>query len=101
MPRPKRITKGNIVYHTLNRANGRLRIFKKARDYDGSVRFLLPAMNPEPEWGSAAFTLYGDNPANRIYFMALMNHPSYPGQCELHIGDENLGEGAFLIDGLA
>src|SRR6056297_2682023 len=28
MPRPKRITKGNIVYHALNRANGRLRIFK-------------------------------------------------------------------------
>jgi REP-associated tyrosine transposase len=33
MPRPKRITKGNIVYHVLNRANGRLRIFKKPQDF--------------------------------------------------------------------
>ncbi|MHC4237248.1 MAG: transposase [Planctomycetota bacterium] len=33
MPRPQRITKGNIVYHALNRANGRLRIFKKAGDF--------------------------------------------------------------------
>ncbi len=34
MPRSKRITKGNIVYHVLNRANGRLRIFKKDRDFE-------------------------------------------------------------------
>jgi len=33
MPRQKRIDKGNIVYHALNRANGRLRIFKKAGDF--------------------------------------------------------------------
>jgi len=33
MPRPKRITKGNIVYHALNRANGRLMIFKKPGDF--------------------------------------------------------------------
>ena len=34
MGRPKRIAKGNIVYHTLNRANGRLRIFKKRQDFE-------------------------------------------------------------------
>ena len=33
MPRQKRIAKGNFVYHVLNRANGRLRIFKKADDF--------------------------------------------------------------------
>jgi len=33
MPRSKRIAKGNIVYHALNRANGRLRIFKKQADF--------------------------------------------------------------------
>lgn len=33
MPRSKRIAKGNIVYHVLNRANGRLRIFKKHADF--------------------------------------------------------------------
>lgn len=34
MPRPKRITKGNVIYHALNRANGKLRIFKKPRDFE-------------------------------------------------------------------
>lgn len=34
MGRPKRIAKGNIVYHALNRANGRLRIFKKRQDFE-------------------------------------------------------------------
>ena len=34
MPRSRRIAKGDIVYHVLNRANGRLRIFKKARDFE-------------------------------------------------------------------
>jgi len=33
MPRKRRITKGGIVYHVLNRANGRLRIFKKPLDF--------------------------------------------------------------------
>ena len=47
MPRQKRLTKGNIVYHVLNRANGRLKIFKKPADFmafeqilaEGSQRF--------------------------------------------------------------
>ncbi|MDD5135411.1 MAG: transposase [Phycisphaerae bacterium] len=33
MPRAKRIIKANLVYHVMNRANGRLRIFKKDSDY--------------------------------------------------------------------
>lgn len=33
MPRSIRIAKGNTVYHVLNRANGRLRIFKTAQDF--------------------------------------------------------------------
>jgi len=33
MPRKKRITKGGIAYHVMNRANGRLRIFKKDLDF--------------------------------------------------------------------
>ena len=33
MPRKKRITKGGFVYHVMNRANGRLRIFKKELDF--------------------------------------------------------------------
>ncbi|HNS23091.1 MAG TPA: transposase [Sedimentisphaerales bacterium] len=33
MPRPERITLGGYVYHVLNRANGRLRIFRKESDF--------------------------------------------------------------------
>ena len=33
MPRAKRITLGGCVYHVLNRANGRLRIFRKDGDF--------------------------------------------------------------------
>jgi len=33
MGRPKRITLGGYVYHVLNRANGRVRIFKKKEDF--------------------------------------------------------------------
>ena len=40
MPRSKRIAKGGIVYHALNRANGRLRIFKKARDFEAFEELL-------------------------------------------------------------
>ena len=40
MARPKRITKGNIVYHALNRANGRLRSFKKPGDFEAFEEIL-------------------------------------------------------------
>ena len=33
MPRAKRVTLGGYVYHVLNRANGRLRIFRKYDDF--------------------------------------------------------------------
>jgi len=44
MPRPKRIAKGNIVYHVLNRANGRLRIFKKPADYEAFEQILAEGL---------------------------------------------------------
>jgi len=34
MVRPRRIAKGGLVYHVLNRANGRLRIFRKVSDFE-------------------------------------------------------------------
>jgi len=33
MLRPNRVTLGGYVYHVLNRANGRLKIFKKQGDF--------------------------------------------------------------------
>ena len=49
MSRPERITLGGYVYHVLNRANGRLRIFRKDSDFlafekilaDGMARFSM------------------------------------------------------------
>jgi putative transposase len=45
MPRPKRIAKGNIVYHVLNRANGRLRIFKKPADFEAFEQILAEGVD--------------------------------------------------------
>ena len=44
MPRQKRIAKGNIVYHALNRASGRLRIFKKAGDFAAFEQILAEGL---------------------------------------------------------
>ncbi len=41
MPRPKRQCAGGGVYHVLNRANGRLRIFKKRADFEAFERVLV------------------------------------------------------------
>jgi hypothetical protein len=46
MPRPKRQNIGDTVYHVLNRANGRLHIFKAAGDFSAFERSpadLLPS----------------------------------------------------------
>ncbi|MBE0536529.1 MAG: hypothetical protein IH624_12760 [Phycisphaerae bacterium] len=40
MGRPKRIALGGYVYHVLNRANGRLRIFKKGGDFEAFEQIL-------------------------------------------------------------
>jgi putative transposase len=44
MGRPLRVAEGGIVYHALNRANGRLGIFEDARDYDAFIRVLGEAV---------------------------------------------------------
>ena len=40
MPRAKRVTLGGYVYHVLNRANGRLEIFKKDGDFTAFEKIL-------------------------------------------------------------
>ncbi len=40
MPRPRRQCAGGIVYHVGNRANGRLRIFRKRPDFEAIERVL-------------------------------------------------------------
>ncbi len=48
MPRRKRKNLGNIVYHVLNRANGRLRIFKKDGDFEAFERILAEGLERFP-----------------------------------------------------
>ena len=48
MPRIARIAPGGLVYHVLNRANGRLRLFKKTDDFLAFQRVLLAAFQRVP-----------------------------------------------------
>ncbi|HUT10851.1 MAG TPA: hypothetical protein VMY42_10165 [Thermoguttaceae bacterium] len=38
MPRTARSTEAGMVYHVLNRGNGRMRLFHKAADYEAFER---------------------------------------------------------------
>ena len=48
MPRHARIAPGGIVYHCLNRGNGRSALFRKPADYDAFERVLAEAMQRFP-----------------------------------------------------
>ena len=48
MPRPKRKCVGGIAYHVLNRANGRVRIFKKRSDFEAFERILAEGLKRTP-----------------------------------------------------
>lgn len=44
MGRPKRVAAGGYIYHVLNRANGRLRIFRKTADYEAFEAILAEGL---------------------------------------------------------
>jgi putative transposase len=48
MGRPRRVTAGGIVYHVLNRANRRVRIFNKPRDYEAFLKVLGEGLQQIP-----------------------------------------------------
>ena len=48
MPRSARHTPGGYVYHALNRATARLRLFRKAGDYEAFLRVLDEALEKYP-----------------------------------------------------
>jgi REP-associated tyrosine transposase len=48
MGRPRRVTVGGIVYHVLNRANRRTRIFHKPGDYDAFLQVLAEGLQIVP-----------------------------------------------------
>jgi putative transposase len=53
MPRTARAAAGNVVYHVLNRGNGRMRIFRKPGDYQSFLALLSEAKD------KAAVELFG------------------------------------------
>src|SRR5665213_3718570 len=48
MGRPRRVTAGGIVYHVLNRANRRAKIFHKPRDYAAFIKILAEGLERTP-----------------------------------------------------
>jgi putative transposase len=48
MGRPRRAAAGGVVYHVLNRANRRARIFHKPRDYEAFLRVLAEGLERLP-----------------------------------------------------
>ena len=48
MPRIARVAPGGYIYHVLNRANGRLRLFQKQQDFQAFYRVLLQAYQRFP-----------------------------------------------------
>ena len=48
MPRSSRIAPGGMVYHVVNRANGRLRLFRKDADFPAFYDVLLQAQARHP-----------------------------------------------------
>jgi len=48
MPRRARIAPGEIIYHALNRANGRSQLFDKPEDYAAFKRIMVAAMRRSP-----------------------------------------------------
>lgn len=48
MGRAPRAVIGNVVYHVLNRANGRERIFKQEKDYEAFEKVLAEATKKQP-----------------------------------------------------
>jgi len=48
MPRPPRVAVGGVVYHVLNRANGRVRLFQEPGDYEAFERVLAEAHERVP-----------------------------------------------------
>jgi len=45
MPRTARAAEGGLVYHVLNRGNGRMKIFRKPGDYEAFVRLLIDGLD--------------------------------------------------------
>lgn len=52
MGRAPRSAMGNIIYHAINRANGRVSIFQKDKDYEAFEQVLVEAKKKFPIRGT-------------------------------------------------
>ncbi|MDB5174368.1 MAG: rayT [Phycisphaerales bacterium] len=48
MGRPRRLTAGGVVYHVINRANRRAKIFHKHRDYQAFIEIVAQGLERTP-----------------------------------------------------
>src|SRR5437868_2644149 len=62
MARPPRAAEGGLIYHALNRANARLRIFDEDADYD-AFDPVLAERAERGRWGSLWRSVGGESPA--------------------------------------
>ena len=57
MPRMNRVAIGDTIYHVINRANGRVPIFKTDKDYEHFESLLLEAVPPDARTAAAVLTM--------------------------------------------
>ena len=57
MPRTARAIEGGLIYHVMNRGNGRMRLFHKPADYDAFERVLAAALEKFPSVELLAYCL--------------------------------------------
>ena len=105
MPRLARHAPGEIVYHVLNRANGRLRLFKKDDDFLAFHRVLLAAHQRTPirilDWCIMSnhwhFVLYPEHDGELTAFMRwlTLTHAQRWKSAHDAIGHGHLYQGRF------
>jgi putative transposase len=105
MPRIARNSPGGLVYHVLNRANGRLRLFKKVEDFPAFERVLAQAHRRTPirilDWCLMSnhwhLVLWPRRDGELTAFMRwlTLTHTQRWKQAHAAVGDGHLYQGRF------
>ena len=87
MGRPKRAADGGLIYHVLNRANGRLPIFEKDGDYSFLLRYTDQAGNQSDTYEQEEFTL--DATPTEVTFEGVEDKSANRGETALRVRMED------------
>jgi putative transposase len=98
MGRPPRTTVGNMVYHILNRANGRFKIFHKNKDYEAFEKILEEAKIKYPmrilsyclmpnHWHLVLYPFKDNDLSNFMHWITLAHTQRW------HVHYKNIGTG--------